>query len=225
MKLFALSVFAVICGYISHGQSHDTIITLDGDTSLVKVIAISPKDVSYEIPSSPGVVVTKSISTIESVGFADSNMEDYLAPNHTLMNESFYIYGGLFANTRYEFTTPTIGFGADWYFYKGFGMDLDFGFGINDETQSINHLQFGLRLKYRLNGTRTNWFTTQSLGIRSLSLENQYNANNTDLIYEFTTSIGYTFNSGIEVALDLPVGVNKSTYLSTSPQLRLGFRF
>lgn len=223
MKRITLSVFALLCGYLSTAQSQDTIITLEGDTSLVKVISISDNEVSYELPSSRGVTITKSLSTIESVGFSDSNMDDYLAPNNTLMNESFYIYSGYFQNSRFKITNPVLGFGADWYFYKGFGIDLDWGIGLNDQPETLSLIQFGIRAKYRINSATNNWFTTQSIGVRTFQLNRS--GDPSDLIYEFTTAVGYTFNSGIELTLAIPLGVNKYTFLNVAPQLRIGFRF
>lgn len=235
MKKLTLALSAMFFSFFGMAQTYqDTLINLEGKTTVVQILEFAPDHVSYRLESSPEVTFIVGRSTLKYVGFANPEVEDWEAPRNLIRNESFYILGGVRTQDMSEgsFAFATMGIGADFFWSENWGFSLQTAFGpslmVNSNTNfADNYMNFGISAIWRSYAPGGRWSSQLELGLFSntIGMASFSEPYISTLNVRFTPSIYYTTKFGLEIGLSMPVDLNGRDAPSFEPQIRIGYRF
>lgn len=230
--LFLNSFIFVSLG--SQAQS-DTLITLEGDTSYVKVTRYSDNNIAYQFRSAEDVTFETDLDDYLSVDFANPDLPDYEAPRHWSKSSSlsirFSIDEIITSDDVYILAGGNLV--AESMFSRNWGYQFSFGAGTMFGSlpyEDLRYIEVSLAGIYRIQEPGTGWSGQFAGGIiyRGTGFDSDLNNNpaREDMLgLRFTPGVFYTTKWGLEVGVETPVTFYNNNSLGIGIQPRIGFRF
>lgn len=229
--LFLNSFIFVSLG--SQAQS-DTLITLEGDTSYVKITKYSDNNIAYQFRSAEDVTFENDLDDYLSVDFANPDLPDYEAPRHWQRSSSLSLRFGIDEMIRTDDVQFLIGgeLVGESMFTRNWGYQFSLGGGtmIDNVRYDQAYIQVSLSGIYRFQDEDSGWSGQFAGGIiyRGLGYDSDLSSGPTTenlLGVRFTSGIFYTTKGGLEIGLETPVTFYNNNSLGIGIQPRIGFRF
>lgn len=214
------------------GQS-DTLITLEGDTSLVEITSYGTDEIKYIFPEAPRLTLGKKKSLYSHVLFANPQLEDYQASSFWKKEDVVFLRVGAEAlfDADYGRNIWTAQLVTETMLTPNVGLQYQFGIGGNTQVLAteMRLLQIGVGAFYRIQQKNSNWSAQLTGGLLWRGINPNYNA----FTSQFNTKLGvhtslgmiYTSPGGFEIGIDAPITFFLDGSMSLGVQPRIGVRF
>ncbi|NVK04000.1 MAG: hypothetical protein HWD92_04225 [Flavobacteriia bacterium] len=230
--LFLNSFIFVSLG--SQAQS-DTLITLEGDTSYVKITRYSDNNIAYQFRTAEDVTFENDLDDYLSVDFANPDLPDYEAPRHWAKSSSLSLSFGIdeIITTDDVFILAGVNLVGESMLSRHWGYQFSFGGGTMFGSlpyEDLRYIQASLSAIYRIQEPGSGWSAQLAGGLiyRGTGFDSELSSNpaREDLLgLRFTPGIFFTTKGGFEIGLETPVTFYNNNSLGIGIQPRIGFRF
>lgn len=224
--------------FVSMGSQaqNDTLITLEGDTSYVKITKYSDHNIAYQFRDAEDVTFESNLDEYLNVDFANPELPDYEAPRHWAKSNSLSVRFGLDEMIRTDEFHVMVGgeLVAESMITRNWGYQLSFGGGTMVSSTNLRYDQayFQLSLSgiYRVQDPGSGWSAQIAGGIiyRGMGYDSDLNngpVTENLLGLRFTPGVFYTTKGGFEIGIETPVTFYNNNSLGIGIQPRIGFRF
>lgn len=226
-----LVLFCALFGtYVSFGQT-DTLINIYGDTTYAQVTDIGPDEVSYRLPEATDLLITRDKDDYEYINFANSNVDDYIAPIYYRKPIKLELRSTVAGWTFDTYHAASLNFGlnVEGMLTSKYGYSISFD--SNFESMIGNDVEYGslslLGIR-RFQSNTSNWSGQIGLGLGYNILNYRdsfykYTGRFTTLNVEFSTS--YTFDWGLEATVRGGYLYDLNDVMGVNFGVGLGYRF
>lgn len=239
MKKYASLLFSSLF-FANVGQAQpytDTLISMEHDTSYAQVSHYSENDITFTLRDVPEIQITRGMSNYRSIGFGNPSMMDYSAPNYWLKDEGIFVSSGIdelfVGNVAHVFWSNNLV--LEDMVTRNWGYQIYVGGGpilmpSSEVVRTSSFGQFGMNVLYRYSKPGSRWSYQLAGGVMYRRTIEVYGSSLRPAIPDtwmirFTPGVFYTFDNGIEMGIETPVGMSFEGQYSIGLMPRIGIRF